>query len=339
MHEVTRHLKSKAHRVVLPHRFHHASLIVLQEEDPRVIYVLVTPGLVTMPWTSSQSTVAIPGFLLTGRNVPLMGTETQEPRVYYFLEVHPLWKKGKGSSTCTWLRHSTGATFRKGSSRTFRGLLVAHTGADRTGKCSCQATQADGEQLSEAAITATLPSPVRTPPCRHWSWSRALWVPELTAAWWVHALLREGGCRHPASWGRGELALYGVSQAPYTLQGAARLGAVERFPGQAWHSVNERPEVWKRLPQGLTCVMLITSLTNAIALSGWNLHVPFCADGKWSVPEPPLHPPLQTRAPAARQYLSPVRVGVLPHQPFVIHYVFESLAWQAPAKQHSQHAD
>lgn len=164
-------------------------------------------------------------------------------------------------------------------------------------------------------------------------------MPELTAAWQVRVLLREGGCRHPASWGRGEPALYGVSQAPYTLQGAACLRAAERFPCQAWHSVNERPEVWKHLPQGLTCVMLITSLTNAMALSGWNLHVPFCADGKRSVPEPPLHPPLQTRAPAARQYLSPVRVGILPHQPFVIHYVFESLAWQAPAKQHSQHAD
>lgn len=174
----------------------------------------------------------------------------------------------------------------------------------------------------------------------------ALWVPELTAAWRVHALLREGGRRHPASWGRGQPGPYEISQAPYAC-GAQQGGgagrreqhAAECFPGQAWHSVNERPEVWKCHPQGLTCVMLITSLTNAIALSGWNLHVPFCADRKESVPEPALHPPPPKHARAARQYLSPVRVGVLPHQPFVIHYVFESLAWQAPAKQHSQHAD
>lgn len=56
-------------------------------------------------------------------------------------------------------------------------------------------------------------------------------------------------------------------------------------------------EVWKHNPCGLTCVILITSLTNAIAFSGWNLHVPFCADRKELVLEPALDPalPLQKR--------------------------------------------
>ena len=43
---------------------------------------------------------------------------------------------------------------------------------------------------------------------------------------------------------------------------------------------------------GLTCVILITSLTNAIAFSGWNLQVPFCADRKEPVLEPALDPAL-----------------------------------------------
>lgn len=157
VHEVTRHLECKAHRVVLPHSLHHASLIVLQEEDPRVIYLLVTLGPVTMPRTSSQSTVANPGFLLTGRNVPLLGTEIQEPIISYFLEVHPLWKGGRHPTACTWLQHSTGATFRKGSSRTFRGILVAPTGALRM-----QSVPAEQRKPVESSFQRQ-PSPPRCP--------------------------------------------------------------------------------------------------------------------------------------------------------------------------------
>lgn len=52
-------------------------------------------------------------------------------------------------------------------------------------------------------------------------------------------------------------------------------------------------EVRKHNPCGRTWVILITSLTNAIAFSGWNLQVPFCADRKEAVLEPAQVLPLQ----------------------------------------------
>lgn len=71
---------------------------------------------------------------------------------------------------------------------------------------------------------------------------------------------------------------------------------------RAWHTLEPLStfqgrlgaalEVRKSNPQGLTCVILITSLTNAIAFSGWNLHVPFCADRKEPVLKPALDPAL-----------------------------------------------
>lgn len=61
-----------------------------------------------------------------------------------------------------------------------------------------------------------------------------------------------------------------------TLQGPAHPMSSEHLPGQAWHS----PAGLETSPRGLTCVILMTSLTNAMAFSGWNLQVPFCADRK-----------------------------------------------------------
>lgn len=99
--------------------------------------------------------------------------------------------------------------------------------------------------------------------------------------------------------------------------------------------------VGKHNPCGLTWVILITSLTNAIAFSGWNLQVPFCGDRRKRC-QSLLGTLLCRRRNASElrwKYLGPVRVGVLPHEPFVIQYVFKGLAWQAPARQHSQQAD
>lgn len=106
----------------------------------------------------------------------------------------------------------------------------------------------------------------------------------------------------------------------------------------------EALDIGKHEPQGHTCVMLITSLTNAIAFSGWNLQVPFCGERKEPVLEPVLEPTLllqqHTKAMLEMwKYLSPVRVRVLPHEPSVIQYVLEGLAGQAPARQHGQNAD
>lgn len=56
VHEVARHLKRKAHRVVLPHSFYHTSLIILQGEHPRVTDP-ITPRPVAMHHCSSHSTV------------------------------------------------------------------------------------------------------------------------------------------------------------------------------------------------------------------------------------------------------------------------------------------
>lgn len=71
---------------------------------------------------------------------------------------------------------------------------------------------------------------------------------------------------------------------------------------RAWHTSGHPSTFQARLgtalavrkhnPRSLTCVILITSLTNAIAFSAWNLHVPFCADRKEPVLEPALGPAL-----------------------------------------------
>lgn len=81
-------------------------------------------------------------------------------------------------------------------------------------------------------------------------------------------------------------------------------------------------------------MILITSLTKAMAFSGWNLQVPFCGDREELLepvpgPAPPQQPGL------CWEYLGPVRVTVLSHEPFVVQDVLEGLAWQAPARQHS----
>lgn len=88
-----------------------------------------------------------------------------------------------------------------------------------------------------------------------------------------------------------------------------------------------------RSPQDLTCVILITSLTKAMAFSGWNLQVPFCGDREELLePVPGCAVP---RWPGlCWEYLGPVGVTVLPHEPLVVQDVLEGLAGQAPARQH-----
>lgn len=79
-------------------------------------------------------------------------------------------------------------------------------------------------------------------------------------------------------------------------------------------------------------MMLMTSLTNAMALSGWNLQVPFCAHREGAVSEPtPRLAPLLAPQPHCLGYLCPVRVRVLAHQPLVVQDVLEGLAWKPPA--------
>lgn len=70
-----------------------------------------------------------------------------------------------------------------------------------------------------------------------------------------------------------------------------------------------------------------------MAFSGWNLQVPFCGDREalWELWQACCAP---TVAGAVLQYLGPVRVAVLPHEPLVVQDVLEGLAWQAPARQH-----
>lgn len=78
--------------------------------------------------------------------------------------------------------------------------------------------------------------------------------------------------------------------------------------------------------------MLMTSLTNAMALSGWNLQVPFCAHREGAVSEPtPRLAPLLAPQPHCLGYLCPVRVRVLAHQPLVVQDVLEGLARKPPA--------
>lgn len=77
--------------------------------------------------------------------------------------------------------------------------------------------------------------------------------------------------------------------------------------------------------------MLMTSLTNATALSGWNLQVPFCADREGAVSEPVPRSPAAGSTPHCLGYLCPVRVRVLAHQPLVVQDVLEGLARQPPA--------
>lgn len=95
MHEVTCHLKCKAHRVVLPHSFYHAILIILQEEDSRVIYLLILLEPVKNPRAAVRAQgMANPGFLLADKETSAACIERQEPRLSYSLEAHPLWKAG-----------------------------------------------------------------------------------------------------------------------------------------------------------------------------------------------------------------------------------------------------
>lgn len=114
------------------------------------------------------------------------------------------------------------------------------------------------------------------------------------------------------------------TQAALQLLSPAHLGHASSSP---WHS----PGSLETQPRGLTCVILITSLTKAMAFSGWNLQVPFCGDREelWQpVPGAALPP-----GRAVLQYLGPVRVAVLPHEPFVVQDVLEGLARQAPARE------
>lgn len=88
-------------------------------------------------------------------------------------------------------------------------------------------------------------------------------------------------------------------------------------------------------------MMLTTSLTKAMAFSGWNLQVPFCTDRKVMELEGALEPALQLQKVCElwRPYLGPVWVAVLPHQPFVVQDILKGLARQAPARHHSQKVD
>lgn len=101
----------------------------------------------------------------------------------------------------------------------------------------------------------------------------------------------------------------------------AHLGHPSTF---SWHS----PGTLERQPWGLTCVILMTSLTKAMAFSGWNLQVPFCGDRE-ELLEPVAGPAVPWGW--GCEYLGPVGVAVLPHQPFVVQDVLEGLAGQAPA--------
>lgn len=78
VHEVTCHLKGKAHRIVLPHSFHHPVLVILQEKDPGVSYVPVMLGPVRIP-ASTQSTLgtADPAFCSQTRSQVLLALKNR----------------------------------------------------------------------------------------------------------------------------------------------------------------------------------------------------------------------------------------------------------------------
>lgn len=122
--------------------------------------------------------------------------------------------------------------------------------------------------------------------------------------------------------GEQECAQLSLSRSTqFQLQSPAHLGHPSTF---SWHS----PGTLERQPWGLTCVILMTSLTKAMAFSGWNLQVPFCGDRE-ELLEPVAGPAVPWGW--GCEYLGPVGVAVLPHQPFVVQDVLEGLAGQAPA--------
>lgn len=105
-------------------------------------------------------------------------------------------------------------------------------------------------------------------------------------------------------------------------------------PSTPWASQHLLLALWRfgKEPSELTCVILITSLTKAMAFSGWNLQVPFCGDREELLePVPGCAVP---RWPGlCWEYLGPVGVSVLPHEPLVVQDVLEGLAGQAPVGQ------
>ena len=155
MHEVTGHLKRKAHRVVLPHSFYHAILIVLQEEDPRVIYLLITLGPGRTPDQQRLFCISARGFSpqqsgspgqrseRSGDGQPWLSACRQEtsaacvvftePRLSSSLEACPLRKAGRDPSACILMTALHGCHLQKRASaaRWRGGMRAAEPGTPR----------------------------------------------------------------------------------------------------------------------------------------------------------------------------------------------------------------
>lgn len=69
-----------------------------------------------------------------------------------------------------------------------------------------------------------------------------------------------------------------------------------------------------------------------MAFSGWNLQVPFCGDRE-ELLEPVPGCAVPQWPGLCWEYLGPVGVSVLPHEPLVVQDVLEGLAGQAPVGQ------
>lgn len=86
VHEVTRHLKRKAHWVVLPHSFYHTGLIILQGEHPRVTDPHCAQSSGDAPEQQSQHS----GMANPACRAGHVGIEIQEPGISDGLDAHLL---------------------------------------------------------------------------------------------------------------------------------------------------------------------------------------------------------------------------------------------------------